>query len=742
MSVTAPELGCPSGLAPAGSPTEELSLEPFVHERSGSKHLELSITGAKCAGCIAKIESAVQRLPGIESVRLNLSTGTLSVQWQGSLAASRIGQTLQALGYPALPFDPGTREKQEDDQGQFLLKCLGVAGFAAMNIMLLSVSVWSANGDEMGEATRSLIHLISALIAIPTVAYSGRPFFRSAYAALKSGHANMDVPISLAVFLALGVSMFESLAGGEHAYFDAAVMLLFFLLIGRWLDHRLRQRAHAAASDLLALQATTALRELSDGSVETIAARDIRPGDLLVIRPGTRLPVNAQVVRGQSDIDVSFLTGESLPQVVREGGEVFAGTQNISQRLTVRATADVSGSLVADLVRLMEAGQQSKEQYTVLADKAARAYVPIVHTLAVLTFLGWLILAGSGLREAVMAATAVLIITCPCALGLATPAVQVVATGQLFRRGILVKSGNALERLAKARHIVFDKTGTLTVGELAWTNREAIPADDRKKLAALARAGLHPIARAIAAVEGAGPLALDTDEIPGQGLRGVIDGVEVRLGSASFVGAANHPAAGPTSWFKMGSTDPVLLTFQDQVHTDGQDTINALDRSGLSVSLLSGDRAQPVAEVAQSLGIADHRAGLSPQDKAEIIGELREEHGPIAMIGDGLNDAAALSLADVSLAPGSAADAAQSAAAFVFQKDGVGSVYQAWHMARRARQHILQNFGFAVAYNAVAAPLAMAGLVTPLIAALAMSGSSVVVTLNAMRLMRGGPKVS
>ena len=738
---TTDTLGCPSGLEPARDASDSIDPAPFVRSSGGQKSLELSVSGAKCAGCISKIEGRLNGLTGVETARLNLSTGKLAVTWRGNLSARAITEAVTDLGYGAVPYDPTIAEEENDARGRLLLRSLAVAGFGMANIMLLSVAVWASSGGEMGEGTRGLMHLFSALIAIPVVAYAGRPFFGSAWGALKKRQANMDVPISLAVFLALGVSMFEALNGGEDAYFDAAVMLLFFLLIGRYLDHRLRRRARSAARDLLALQATTAIRLEPNGDAVPVAARDIAAGDRLVLTPGSRLPVNAEVIEGQSDIDVAFLTGESEPQVAREGDRLFGGTRNVSGRLIVRATADVAHSLVSDLVRLVEAGQQAKDRYTMLADKAARAYVPIVHTLAAVTFAGWMLIGEAGVRDAVMAATAVLIITCPCALGLATPAVQVVATGQLFRRGILVKSGNALERLARVRHVVFDKTGTLTVGSLEWINADDLPTDERDKVAALARSGLHPIARAIASACGGGPLASDVMEVPGEGLSGIVDGVAVRLGRPGFVGGdaeVSAPAdeAGPSSFVRVGEAPVRRLVFRDRVRADGSQTLQTMQAEGLSVSLLSGDAPGPVASVAEALGIEDARSGLSPEEKVEAIRALNAD-GPVAMVGDGINDAPALAQAHVSLSPGSAADAAQSAADFVFQTDGIGAVHEAWQMSRRARRHIRQNFAFAAGYNAVAAPLAMAGFVTPLIAALAMSGSSLVVTLNAIRLMGG-----
>ncbi|MHA7872473.1 MAG: heavy metal translocating P-type ATPase, partial [Hyphococcus sp.] len=497
------DAGCPSGLEP---PAEGAVIDPapFVKADNGLARLDLAVFGAKCAGCIHKIEGGLNALPGVEQARLNLSTGRLAVAWRdGAIAPRRITETITALGYRAAPFDPEKSERESDAEGRRLLRALAVAGFATANIMLLSVAIWAGAG-EMGEATRGLMHWISAVIAVPAALYAGQPFFSSAYGALKAGRANMDVPISLAVILALSLSVFEFFKGGEHAYFDAAVMLLFFLLIGRYLDHRLRLRARAAARDLLALQATTANRLASDGALEAVAARDIAPGDRLLLSPGDRAPVDGVIEEGTSDTDVSLVTGESAPARKSAGDAIHAGVLNLSSRLLMRADKTADASLLADLTRLIEAGEQSKSRYIRLADRAAALYVPIVHSLALATFLVWFFLADAGLRVSLLNAVAVLIITCPCALGLAAPAVQVVATGRLFRAGVLVKSGDALERLAEVDRFVFDKTGTLTYGKPRLANRANIDKDVLHAAASLARISRHPLSRAIVAEAGAG----------------------------------------------------------------------------------------------------------------------------------------------------------------------------------------------------------------------------------------------
>ncbi len=734
--------GCPSGLEPAVD-AGVIDPSPFVRRaRDGLQQLDLSVFGAKCGGCISKIEGGLNALPGVETARLNLSTGKLAVAWRGDgLRPREITQKISDLGYRAAPFDPQAAVLETDNEGRFLLRCLAVAGFAAANIMLLSVSVWAGAGGEMGPATRMMMHWISAMIAIPAAMFAGRPFFRSAWGALKKRRANMDVPISLAVILSLGVSVFETLAHGEHAYFDAAVMLLFFLLIGRWLDHRLRARAREAAQGLLALQATTASRLCDDGTLEAVSARDIVPGDRILLSPGDRAPVNGLVAEGASDVDVSIVTGESAPAQMQQGDTLYAGVLNMSSRLVMRATARAEDSLIADLTRLIEAGEQGKSRYVRLADRAAALYVPVVHTLALATFLGWMVFTDAGLRIAIMNAVAVLIITCPCALGLAAPAVQIVATGRLFKEGVLVKSGDALERLAEADAFVFDKTGTLTLGRMRLANENEISRETLTMAASLARSSRHPLARAVVAAAGAGKLADDVHDAPGFGVEGVIDGERARFGRADWVGAERQEGnASSEAWFKLGGNAPIRFEFEDSLRSDAAQTIANLNARGLTSEMLSGDRPTPAERIAKAAGLMAWRAEMTPADKIARLKELADKGFKTAMIGDGLNDAPALAAAYASMSPGTAADASQAAADFVFQGDGLSSVVLAYDVAKQARRRVLENFAFAAFYNLCAIPLAVFGFVTPLIAALAMSGSSVIVTLNALRLKAGKAK--
>ena len=710
---------------------------PFVRrDGKGGARLELAVKGARCANCIAKIESGLKSLDGVTDARLNLSTGKLAVGWRDSkLAPASIVKRVTDLGYEARPYDPEALLQNEDEEGRFLLRCMAVAGFAAANVMLLSISVWAGAGD-MGEGTRTLFHWISGLIAIPAALYAGQPFYRSALKSVRACHANMDVPISLAILLALTLSIYQTAIHGENAYFDAAVALPFLLLIGRYLDFQLRRKARSAGRDLVAMQAVTARRLDAQGHPQAVMAREIAAGDRLLLATGERAPVDGVIEDFDTEADVSLVTGESAPVEIERGALLRAGSIVTGRAIVLKAAARVEDSLVAELARLLEAGQQSRSRYVKLADRAAAIYVPAVHGLAASVFIGWLIF-GASLSVALTNAISLLIVTCPCALGLAVPAVQIVATGRLFKRGILVKSGDALERLAQVDTAIFDKTGTLTIGLPALTNADDIDPDTLAAAAKLARASRHPLARALAAHAGSGTIAEAAHEVPGRGIEATVDGVLQRLGRADWIGVA--PGEGSELWFRQGASAPVRLAFSDPLRADAQSALKAIAARGVEVEMLSGDRAPAAERIAREAGVADWRASADPKEKVARIEALARDGHRTLMVGDGLNDAAALALAHVSVSPGTAVDATQAAADMVLQGDALMPIADAIDVSRAARRRVLENFGFAAAYNSVAVPLAAAGLVTPLIAALAMASSSLIVTLNALRIRGGRP---
>jgi Cu2+-exporting ATPase len=715
--------------------SERLDLSLYAQPGAdGTLGMDLAVEGIACGGCIGRIESAVKRLPGVTEARLNFTNRRLHVAWSdGTIEPAQILQTLESIGYHGHPFRPLRAEQEEAAEMRRLTRCLAVAGFAAMNIMLLSVSVWSGNATDITPETRDFFHWASALIALPAAAFSGRPFFLSAWRALRARSLNMDVPISLGVVLALAMSVIETAHHAKDAYYDSAIMLLFFLLVGRTLDHAMRRKTRAVAGNLAALKAETAHRFMGDELVSVPVAA-LHAGDRLLVKPGERVPADGVVLGGISEIDDSLITGETARRKAEAGATLYAGSMNYSGALTLRVTAADRATLLDEIERLLEKAASAKSHTMRLADRAARFYAPLVHAAAGLTLVGWL-LAGASLHDAVVTAIAVLIITCPCALALAIPAVQVVASGALFRAGVILNAGDAIERLGDADTVIFDKTGTLTLPEPRMVNAAAIDAGLLQMAARLALSSRHPLALALAR-EGASQVPYDgASEEPGQGVRAMIDGVEARLGSSEFCGlaqAATHEPGASHIYFVHGGQSAIIAISQ-KLRPDAVEVVKTLGALRLNLHILSGDRNDAVRRVAEALGIAQWQGELKPADKIAFIETLKRQGRRVLMVGDGLNDAPALAAAHVSLSPIAAADVTQAHADAVFLGERLAPVKDAIIVARRARALMKENLVFAAIYNAIAVPVAIAGLVTPLIAALAMSGSSMTVTLNALR---------
>ncbi|WP_282170443.1 heavy metal translocating P-type ATPase [Ruegeria atlantica] len=693
--------------------------------------IALSLPGIHCSACIANVERALNAHPGVEDARVNLTLKRAMVKAAAETHAADLIPVLERAGYEAHELDPGALSAtQSDKAGRDLLMRLAVAGFASMNVMLLSVSVWSGATD----ATRDLFHWISAAIALPAIAFSAQPFFANAWSALRVKRLNMDVPIVLAILLALMTSLWETALSGEHAYFDAALTLTFFLLAGRYLDYRTRAAARSAAEELTALEVPRAIR-LVYGAEEEVSVASLAVGDLILVRPGGRMPVDGEIVSGKSELDRSLLTGETLPVFAEANLAVSAGEVNLTGPLTIRTTAvgeDTSLHRMADLVAIAESG---RSRYTSLADKAAKLYAPGVHILSALSFLGWYIYSGD-IRTALNIAAAVLIITCPCALGLAVPAVTTAASGRLFRKGMLIKHSTALERLAEVDTVVFDKTGTLTSGTPELTNLEDHSRADLEIALALAEASSHPLSVSLAKFTrdaGIKPARLeDVVEVPGYGTEGTYRGQPVRLGRAVWTGATEGDQT--AAWLAVTGQSPVAFLFSDSLRPGAAEAVQAFRDGGKSVVLISGDTRGAVQTLADKLGIETWIAEALPQDKATHVQELSDQGRHVLMVGDGLNDTAALAAAHVSISPASALDAARVASDIVLLGNDLSPIADACDTAVKATKRIRENFRIATVYNIIAVPLAVAGFATPLIAALAMSTSSITVSLNALRL--------
>ena len=688
---------------------------------NGSAQIILSLPGIHCVACINAVERALRNVEGVANARVNLSMKRVTVGTTLPIAPEELIDTLEMAGYEARVLDTSLLGGQADAYGRSLMTRIAVSGFAMMNVMLLSVAVWSG---AIG-ATQNMFHLISASIALPAILYAAQPFFQNAWRALSVRKLNMDVPISLAILLAAGMSLFETLVGGHHAYFDAAISLTFFLLIGRYLDYRSRKAAASAAAQLSALEVPRVMR-LKDGARQMVDFASLAIGDLIQVLPGGRIPVDGTVTEGSSDIDRSLLTGESRPARANPGSEVTAGEVNMTGPLTIRAATVGADTTLRKMVTMVDQAEAVRNRYTAIADRAAAIYAPMVHLLAFGAFLGWMVASGD-IRLSLNIAVAVLIITCPCALGLAVPAVSTTAAGRLFRAGLLVKDGTALERLAEVDTVVFDKTGTLTLPAAA---RNTLDAETQSIALALTQKATHPISQAIAAsLDGVSPAKLtDQQEHAGKGLSARYKGQTVQLGSGAWLGA------GKGTYIKIGARAPQKIALRSELREGAAALVQGWQAVGLDIHLVSGDDADETAKIARALHISSWQAETKPADKIAYINQLTNKGAKVLMVGDGLNDTGALAAAFASVSPATAADASRAASDIVLLNDSLVPLIELPSVARSARARIKENFAISTLYNIIAVPIALAGFATPLIAAIAMSTSSITVLLNALRL--------
>jgi len=746
--------------------TEKISIAEFVNVENGVNSIFLAIDGLHCAACVWLIETILQKQPNVLLARINLSKKYLLLKWRGPKEyGNNLINSIHEIGYKLFPFDEKILREEEKKYNNDLLKCLAVAGFGAGNVMLFSFILWFSDIQNIGNATIDFMHFFSALIALPVIIYAARPFFASSWRALKARAMNMDLAISVAISLACMVSLLESFRGAKHVYFDSAVMLVFFLLIGRYLDFKARKKAFTIATEFSLLAANYARQVLEDGGIKIIASKNIAQGMVLLVVAGDKIPADAIVIEGESEIDTAIISGETLPRPANIGCELFAGTINLSAPLKIKVIKSPQNSLLKDIINIVEEVESQKNKYVRLADKLSRSYAPAVHLLALITFCLWYFFLGGGAENALLNATAVLIITCPCALALAVPIVQTITISSLIKKGILIKSGEALEKINIIDVIVFDKTGTLTLGNPALIsvhglNKNLTLAEEEfylKLAASMAQMSKHPLSQALVHAWKKEMYSLQVLENQGFGLVTTFDGSEVKLGRKEFCQTANSDssaiilapqnialnpdnhylqAAAPMQCFLKYQNTEVVFLFQDQLKNDAATTITQLQKSGKKLILLSGDSETAVRKVANTLDIKEFYAQQTPLTKIELLKHLKQRGHNIMMIGDGLNDAPSLAFADVSISFAKAADITQTIADIVIQGDKLEPVLTNISFARKSIKLIKQNLLLALVYNLVAIPFAMAGSVTPLIAAIAMSSSSILVLLNSLRILR------
>lgn len=712
-------------------PAEEAPQVDFaplaVAGADGTCCLDLMVSGLTCGACVWLVEQTLAAEPDVLRARASLSSRKLSISWRGGPERARaLAEIVARLGFRVAPWSAACLRATEDSEGRALIRALGIAAFGSMNVMLVSVAVWV--GGDMGEHTRALMHWLAALIGLPTVLVAGMPFYRSAWSAIRAGRTNMDLAVSLGVLATTAMSVSEAVRNGPYTWFDGATALLALLLAGRVLDRGMRRKARQAVAELLALQTGTVEVRRADGTTHAVATQDVRPGDMVLVAVGERLRLDGVAPQAVT-LDLSATTGESIPQVVEAGQPLMAGSVNMGAAFTLRVSAAAKDGSLAALGKLLERAEQGRGRFVSVADRAARFYVPAVHAIAAATFLGWWLGVGVSWQEALVPAVAALIVTCPCGLAIAVPAVQVATVGALFRRGVLVASPTALERLATANHVVLDKTGTLTEGHPELVDPDSVDPVALRRAASLARSSQHPLAQALVRACPDAPVVEGVREMPGRGLmRG-----SLRLGSAAFCGVAEGGDSGMTLHFAEAGEASVVFAFKDRLLPHAADVVGDLHRLGLSTELLSGDGPDAVETAAAATGIGPWQARATPTDKAARIRALIAAGSRPLMVGDGINDAVALAQAHVSASPASGTDIAQSASDIVLRGDGLTALPHAIRAARRAQLLALQNIGFSLAYNVIAIPAAVLGFVTPLIAAVVMASSSIIVIVNALR---------
>ena len=723
-------------------------VSPFVIEEKNQQFfVTLMVQGLHCAACVWLIESLLKKQKNVLEARINLSRKTLFLRWFGEKNyGNLLVKLIEEIGYKLLPFDAEIIKAEEKKYDNSILLALAVAGFGMGNLMLFSFCLWFFGVENMGQNTRNLLHFFSSLVALPVIIFSSRPFFISAFRSIKARFPNMDLAISIAIFLACVVSLFEAFQSGAHVYFDSVVMLIFFLLIGRYLDMKARKKAFSIVSEFSLLSASFGRVEI-DGKIKILPIKELSEGMILLAAAGERVAADGVIIEGESEVDLSIVTGESLPKKMGPNSEIFAGTINHRSALKIRITKSNENSLLAQIIRLSSEVENKKNHYVRLSDRLAKIYLPGVHILALITFIFWL---KSGFEVALMNATAVLIITCPCALALAVPIVQTIAISNFIRRGILVKSGEALEKLQEISTIVFDKTGSLTLGEmqlremfLLKDGAKILPTAEQKKFylklaASLAKSSNHPISQALVKNCSEDSYSLRAQENRGFGLEAVFENKTVKLGRAEFCGIKNSKNLSENfakTFLKFGE-DELVFFFADAPKPDAAQTISALKNSGKKIILLSGDEENAVKKIAQELQIAEFYFSQTPLSKAQFLENLKAKNQKFIMVGDGLNDAPALALADVSISFSKAIDLSKNIADIVICGEKLMPILELINSSKKSLLLMKQNLLIALIYNFLAVPFAVAGFVVPLFAALAMSSSSLLVLFNSFRMNR------
>lgn len=727
---------------------QEINIEKFATKNSDNSYeIFVNIQGIHCGACIWLIETILKKDPNIISSRINLTQKTLFLKWRNKLDNFyQIIDKITKIGYKILPIDKEIIAQNQNQEDKSLLLSLAIAGFGAGNLMLLSFGLWFSSHYDMGFYTRNLLHFFSAIIAIPVIIYAGRPFFRSAIKSIKAGYPNMDLVISVAIILTTIASLIKTFKGDWHIYFDSAVMLIFFLLIGKYLEQKIRRKAFNIANEFMMLNSNYG-RVLINNKIQTLPTSQLKKDMILIIASGEKISADGIIIEGESEIDNSLINGESKPKLAKINDNVYAGTINLGSPIKVLITKNQSDSILSQIIKLTQKIDNNKNKYIKISDKLAKLYIPISHLLAFATFIIWYC-HKNNLDQAFNNAIAVLIITCPCALALAIPIVQTILTSKMLKKGIIIKSGNIIEQLPKIDTIIFDKTGTLTQGKpvlqdiFEIKNNKLVNLSKQKKdkllkiAASLCQNSRHPIAQSILNEYKGNFYNIKTTEIKGQGLKAKLKNDQIFLGKAEFCKINDKlyqdlDKKGNLNSYLRYQNSQLLFIFDDQLKDDAKKIIKILQKNK-KVILLSGDNEENVKKISKSLKINRFYYDHDPVKKADFLKTLPKDEKFI-MVGDGINDALSLQMADISISFNNASDIAQSISDIIIQGDKLNPISQIISSSTKSVKIMKQNLSLSLLYNIIAVPFAMAGFIIPLFAALAMSSSSIIVTLNSLR---------
>ena len=706
----------------------------YVASDNNNNSIELHIEGIQCGACVWLVENVLMNQEAVTSAKVYISTRKLVINWKGNKKTiTRYVNLIKDIGFFVVPFVYDEIQEKKEIEKKDLIKRIAVASAAFIQVMMFSIPIW-LHGD-MSEYTRNLLHWFSALIALPAILYSARPFYLSAIIALKSKRSNMDVIITIAILCVCFISIEQTIKVKIDSYFDSALMLIVVLLIGRYYDTKVRNKNFSLITSFVQLEPKIT-KVLKNGKIYNVESKSVKVGDTIVIKKGDRVAVDAEVIKGNSNFDISIITGESKSVKVDIGTKIIAGSINLTKIIHVRALSTTKDSYIKEIIALLEKAVRSKSRYIKVSERVSKFYTPSILSLGIFTYFYQNMYLGYPFDIALERGVSILLITCPCAVGLAIPMVHIIASSLAIRKGIFIKEGDVFERLLDIDTIVFDKTGTLTYGRPKLLNPKILSPFEQKLVLSIARQSNHPLCVALEkGIAQKSIMNLDVEEVTGSGMKAFYKGEKILLGSAKFCGIKESDDVKQETCL-MYKNKVKRLKFQDKLRDTAKDAVRILQKEGYKLYILSGDKREVVLQCGKKLGIKDCYSGKTPGEKVSVLRALQEKGRKVLMLGDGINDLASLKQAEVSFSPMNAISISAQKSDVVFKED-LYSIIDSISMAKKSTLIMKQNIGISLLYNAVAIPIAMLGYVTPWLAAFFMACSSVVVVVNSLRLKGG-----